>query len=314
MMEAGITHSDIKGEYFEEENTEFKDEIEIEDHKNQLDNISEEEPEKGLMGESIKSPNPPQDATISMDIDNNNKPECPFCKMKTEDLNFHLRIFDSCGDMQRMKIYQDGLEAKILSQAKTLEAVKLELEVNKKKLAAEREKHEQEIKTAREKVQGLLDKAERDLEETKMKLANKKLELTAERGKHEEEMKTAKENAEHDLEQTNMKLANQKLELTAEREKHEEMKSANEEVLSHKMRQLLLERDLEFEKKKHKKNLKKFLCVLKKSQSTLKHKKKVVFPPDALLDLSTEVLHLGIELSYQKDDETTQKKVKLLLL
>ena len=112
MMGAGKTHSDMRGEYFEKENAEFKEENEIEDHKNQLNTISEEEPEKNLMEESIKkSPYPPQNATISMDIDNaDNKPECPFCKMKTEDLNFHLWIFDSCEQMHEMKIYQDGLE------------------------------------------------------------------------------------------------------------------------------------------------------------------------------------------------------------
>ena len=302
MMEAGKTRSatkrngeskeedvelaDIKGEYFEEENTmkaEFKEEIEFDINKNQMDLkygsfVSEGEPESNLRGESLMSPY----ATMSMDIDNEthrvNKTECPFCKMNTEDFSFHIRIFDSCGEMHQMKIYQDGLEAKILSQDENLEAVKLELEVNKMKLTAERKKHEQEMKTAK-------DKAERDLEQAKIKLTDKKLELTAERERHEEDMK-----------------------------------AAQEEVLSHKMRQLLLERDLEEtnmklkdEKKKHKKNLKNFLSVLKHSQSVLKQKKRIFSPQVALYDVSTEVLELGYQ-NTEFEDQMTDTRAGTRLL
>ena len=44
---------------------------------------------------------------------------CPFCQMKTEDFNFHLRVHDSCAAMHQMKVV---LEAKIKSREKQLEA------------------------------------------------------------------------------------------------------------------------------------------------------------------------------------------------
>ena len=200
----------------------------------------------------------PKEATISMDINNaenceasktQSESECPFSQMKTQDYQFHLRIHDSCAEMQRMKTYQDGLEAKILSETEISETVKQELILEKEKyknaLEANKLEHEEEMKSVKEEilsyqkrdleVRGLLDKAKDDLEETKIMLT--------------------------------------------------------------------------IEKKKHKKNLTNFLCILKKSQATLNDKNQTGCPASnaasSILNLSLETFNFGIELDSEdgKDEK-----------
>ena len=297
--EEDVDINNVKMEYFEEEHTtktEFKEEIEFE-YNNQLDLkdgsfMTEGESENNLKRESLKSPNPQQDDTKSNDI-----------------------FAESCR--------VDNLVSLKKELRKQKEKYKNAVEVNNLRLTAERVKHEEEMKTTKEEMQWLLDKAMGDLEETK----NTKLELTAEREKHGKEMTSAKEEVlnhkmrnllqERELVETRIKLGDVKVELAAEREKHEkEIKTAKEEMLKHKMRQLLLERDLEEsekklkdEKKKHKKNLKNFLHVLKQSQSVLKKKKRVVYPQADLFDLSAEVLELGDD-----DTESGWHNLRLVLI
>ena len=105
---------------------------------------------------------------------------CPFCQMKTEDFNFHLRIHDSCGAMHQMKVV---LEAKIQSREKQLEATKLELSAEKEKyektLKEEIKRHKEEmnleiLKHSKKEVdmQDLIFKYEYELAETKKRLAD----------------------------------------------------------------------------------------------------------------------------------------------
>ena len=101
---------------------------------------------------------------------------CPFCQMKTEDFNFHLRVHDSCAVMHQMKVV---LEAKIQSREKELEATKLELSAEKEKyektLKEEIERHKEEIlKHSKKEVdmQDLIFRYEYELAQTKKRLAD----------------------------------------------------------------------------------------------------------------------------------------------
>ena len=215
---------------------------------------------------------------------------CPCCLYEVQDFYLHIRFFDGCGRFHLMK--------------NAFEASKVEMN-------AEREKHEEEMKTAKEetetqmllvqshemgemKLEGLLAKAEYDLEVAKR-------ELDAERAKHEEEMKSAKEQTKtqsllarsskliidsHKMIKSGL-LEKAKRELNAERERHEEemktaKKAADSQVLSLKKRELELqelldkaEKDLEeVTRGKAAKAKKKILTVRKERKRSEKRKEK----------------------------------------